>query len=96
MRGRNERKLFRFLILLAKELGMRTVTEGVEDEVQIRLLKNLGAEEIQGWYYSKALPSFDCIEYIRKFRFTDDDTDDPNTFGANGSFSVVDTPKTEK
>jgi EAL domain-containing protein (putative c-di-GMP-specific phosphodiesterase class I) len=96
MRGRNERKLFRFLILLAKELGMRTVTEGVEDEVQIRLLKNLGAEEIQGWYYSKALPSFDCIEYIRKFRFTDDNADgDPNSLGIAGSFSVVDNLKYE-
>jgi len=72
MRGRNERRLFKFLILLAKELGMKTVTEGVEDEVQIRLLQGLGAQEIQGWYYSKALSSFDCIEFIKNFVFNDE------------------------
>ena len=71
MRGRNERRLFKFLILLARELGMKTVTEGVEDDVQVKLLQGLGAEEIQGWYYSKALPSLDCIEYIKNFRFKD-------------------------
>jgi len=93
MRGRNERKLFRFLILLAKELGMRTVTEGVEDEVQIRLLKSLGAEEIQGWYYSKALPSFECIEYIQNFRFTDDDNgEDSNNIALNSSYVITDIP----
>jgi EAL domain-containing protein (putative c-di-GMP-specific phosphodiesterase class I) len=73
MRGPNERRLFKFLILLARELGMKTVTEGVEDDVQIKLLQGLGAEEIQGWYYSKALSSFDCIEYVRNFRFNDAD-----------------------
>ena len=72
MRGRNERRLFKFLILLAKELGMKTVTEGVEDEVQIRLLQGLGAQEIQGWYYSKALSSFDCIEFVKNFVFNDE------------------------
>ncbi|MCL1947324.1 MAG: GGDEF domain-containing phosphodiesterase [Chitinivibrionia bacterium] len=76
MRGKNERVLFKFLISLAKDIGMKTVTEGVEDEVQIKLLQGLGAEEIQGWYYSKALSSFDCIEYIRNFHFNDDEATD--------------------
>jgi len=49
----------------------------------------LGAEEIQGWYYSKALPSFDCIEYIRNFRFSDDNAEDPNNIGSN-SFVITD------
>ena len=86
MRGRNERRLFKFLILLARELGMKTVTEGVEDDVQIKLLQGLGAEEIQGWYYSKALSSFDCIEYIRNFQFKDSDDD---AHQATGSFADV-------
>ena len=73
MRGRNERQLFKFLLTLAKELGMKTVTEGVEDDVQIKLLHGLGADEIQGWYYSKALSSFDCIEYVKSFKFEDYD-----------------------
>ena len=89
MRGRNERRLFQFLILLAKELGMKTVTEGVEDDIQIKLLQRLGAEEIQGWYYSKALPSFDCIEYIRNFRFDEDYENAQATGQSTGSFTVI-------
>jgi diguanylate cyclase (GGDEF)-like protein len=74
MKGRSERQVFKFLLILAKELGMKTVTEGVEDEVQVKLLQGLGADEIQGWFYSKALSSFECLEYIRNFRFEDYDS----------------------
>jgi EAL domain-containing protein (putative c-di-GMP-specific phosphodiesterase class I) len=82
MRGRNERQLFKFLLILAQELGMRTVTEGVEDDIQIKLLQGLGADEIQGWYYSKALSSFDCIEYVKNFRFEDYNKESLNCFEA--------------
>jgi len=81
MRGHNERRLFKFLIMLARDLGMKAVTEGVEDDIQIKLLQGLGAEEIQGWYYSKALSSLDCIDYIRNFRFSEaslDNSIDPS------------------
>lgn len=96
MRGRNERRLFKFLIMLARDLGMKAVTEGVEDDIQIRLLKGLGAEEIQGWYYSKALSSLDCIEYIRNFRFNEANLGSIDLSKTGEFFVNNEPPKTEK
>ena len=41
------------IISLAKELGFTTLAEGAENEAQVRRLKELGCETIQGYYFSK-------------------------------------------
>ncbi len=43
------------IIQLAKELGMRTVAEGVETEAQFKFLKESKCDTIQGFYFSKPL-----------------------------------------
>ena len=43
------------IIALAKELGMRTVAEGVETEAQFKFLKENKCDTIQGFYFSKPL-----------------------------------------
>lgn len=40
---------------LARTLGLATVAEGVEDAHQVDLVRELGCDLAQGWYYSKAL-----------------------------------------
>ncbi|HJW55607.1 MAG TPA: EAL domain-containing protein [Burkholderiaceae bacterium] len=47
---------FSAIITMAHALGMRVVAEGVENERQIRILKSLHCDEIQGFYISKPLP----------------------------------------
>lgn len=44
------------IIQMAKELGVQVVCEGVENERQEKLLKELGCEVGQGYYFSKPLP----------------------------------------
>ncbi|NYF23868.1 diguanylate cyclase (GGDEF)-like protein [Sporosarcina sp. JAI121] len=44
------------IIGLAEMLGLRTVAEGVETEGQWRRLQEMGCDEIQGFYFSKAIP----------------------------------------
>jgi EAL domain-containing protein (putative c-di-GMP-specific phosphodiesterase class I) len=41
------------IISLAKELGFTTLAEGAENAAQVRRLKELGCETIQGYYFSK-------------------------------------------
>ncbi len=44
---------------MTKKLNMKTVVEGIEEKSQIDLLKSLGYEVAQGYYYSKPIPSKD-------------------------------------
>jgi EAL domain-containing protein (putative c-di-GMP-specific phosphodiesterase class I) len=48
--------LVQMIIHLAKDLGLRTVAEGVEDRGQLETLQKMGCHLIQGYYFSKPLP----------------------------------------
>ncbi len=49
--------LVRMILQLAKDLGMRTVAEGVEELSQLEALGEMGCHLIQGYYFSKPLPA---------------------------------------
>lgn len=51
-------------INLAKELGYKTVSEGVELKEQNEVLGKLGVDIIQGYYYSKPLPEAEFEKYL--------------------------------
>ena len=53
-------------IALAHELGALTVAEGVEDEKQLEIYKNLGCDLIQGYVFSKPLSEDEFITYLKK------------------------------
>ena len=41
---------------MAESLHLKVVAEGVETKEQLELLKKMGCEEVQGYYYSRPLP----------------------------------------
>lgn len=43
------------ILAMAKAMNLRTVAEGVEDLECLKRLRHLGCDEIQGYYFSKAL-----------------------------------------
>jgi diguanylate cyclase (GGDEF)-like protein/PAS domain S-box-containing protein len=49
--------IVRAIISLARDLGMRVTAEGVENEQQAAILAGLGCTEVQGFLYSRPLPS---------------------------------------
>lgn len=51
------------IITLAKNLEMETVAEGVENEIEYEMLKNMGTDYIQGYYFAKPLPE-DEVEHL--------------------------------
>lgn len=53
-------------INLGHDLGYETVSEGVETAEQLEILKNMGIDIIQGYYYSKPLPEAEFEEYLRR------------------------------
>ena len=44
-------------IKMSKELGMRTIAEGVETKEQAEFLRDAGCDIAQGYYYSKPVPT---------------------------------------
>lgn len=48
--------ILRHIISMAKELGIDSIAEGVEEQTQVKALHGWGCEMVQGYYYSKPLP----------------------------------------
>lgn len=51
---------------MLKKLDLDSVCEGVETKEQVELLRKLGVDMLQGYYYSKPISERDLLEYIQK------------------------------
>ncbi len=52
------------IIKLAHRMGFKTVAEGAETEKQVRVLRSLGCDFIQGYFFSKPLPVEEFEQYL--------------------------------
>ena len=52
------------IVMLAQNLGMKIIAEGVETEAQIEHLKKLNCESAQGFYFSKPMSFEDLQEFL--------------------------------
>jgi EAL domain-containing protein (putative c-di-GMP-specific phosphodiesterase class I) len=50
------RNIVAMIVSLAHTLGLKVIAEGVEDDYQVRLLRELGCDQIQGFYVSQPVP----------------------------------------
>jgi EAL domain-containing protein (putative c-di-GMP-specific phosphodiesterase class I) len=56
------------IVGLGHALGLRVVAEGVENAAQAALVRRLGCDEQQGYYYSQALPADEFEALVRTRR----------------------------
>ena len=54
------------IIKLGRELHMKVTQEGVEHDDQVKLLRNLGCQVVQGYYYSRPLSLTEYIRFLTK------------------------------
>jgi EAL domain-containing protein (putative c-di-GMP-specific phosphodiesterase class I) len=64
-------KIVRSVIRLANELGMPVIAEGVETEEDLEMLKRVGCQIVQGYYYSKPLSIDDYEEFLKNRSYGD-------------------------
>jgi diguanylate cyclase (GGDEF)-like protein/PAS domain S-box-containing protein len=64
----NDRAIVQTVIAMANTLGKEVIAEGVETEAQLRFLYQSGCRKIQGYYFSRPLPS-DEIEPMFKSNY---------------------------
>ncbi len=53
------------IVAMAQALNLSTVAEGVETVEQLELMKTLGCDQIQGYFFSRPLPADDFLEFYR-------------------------------
>lgn|GEM_PF-1875077 len=65
--------LVRSIIAIGKSLNLQVVAEGVEEENQVKYLKRLRCDYVQGYYYSKPLPKNDFFILLQNWHEMDRD-----------------------
>ncbi len=59
-------------ISVARALRMAVTAEGVETQQQADLVRKAGCDQIQGWFYFKALPPGDVTQLLERQKSSDD------------------------
>ena len=63
----SDAQLVETIILMAHNLGITVVAEGVEIQEQLEWLKGCGCEQVQGFFYSKPLPPDAFLDFLNRF-----------------------------
>lgn len=58
--------MFKYVVAMAKELGLECIAEGVETEKQVTILKDNSCNLAQGFFFDKPLPAKDFEERLDK------------------------------
>jgi len=54
------------IVGIAKNFDLHVIVEGVETEQQVAILRQLGCNEMQGYYFSRPLPSRKLMAFLQK------------------------------
>jgi EAL domain-containing protein (putative c-di-GMP-specific phosphodiesterase class I) len=60
--------IVRMIIELSHTLGMEAIAEGVESEAQASLLKEMGCDKAQGFFFSEPLSSEAATKFVAEER----------------------------
>lgn len=61
--------IVRSTIALAHNLGLGVIAEGVETAAAADMLRSMGCDQVQGYYYSKPLPLDELLDWLDQFVF---------------------------
>lgn len=64
--GNSAARLVKSIIEIGNALDIEVIAEGVETSEQVRILADLGADRLQGYYFSKPLALRDLCDYLRR------------------------------
>lgn len=60
--------LVKSIISLARNLNMKIIAEGVETKDEARIIRDLGVDYVQGFWFSKPLPFDDALGFLRDWQ----------------------------
>ena len=65
VKNEEDQRIVKAMIELGHSLGMKVVVEGIEDKEMYTMVLKMGADYIQGYYFSKPLPVFEFQKLLR-------------------------------
>ncbi|HEV3037401.1 MAG TPA: EAL domain-containing protein [Candidatus Angelobacter sp.] len=74
--------IVRAIVALAQQLGLRVVAEGVETAEELDLLRRLGCDLMQGYFFAKPMGPEDCESFLRQSYSSDQAGRHPKTLSA--------------
>ncbi len=60
------RSILENVLQMASNLDITVLAEGVETKEQVELLRSIGCDQVQGYYYAKPMPEEDFFELLKK------------------------------
>ncbi len=57
----------KMIVQLAKTLNKKAIAEGVEKDEHIEILKSIGCDFVQGYYFAKPMDKNDFLNYLKNF-----------------------------
>jgi lactose/cellobiose-specific phosphotransferase system IIC component len=67
-------KIYYHASRMCNDLGFTLVAEGIETEAQVQLIKQMGIQYIQGWYFAPALPCVEAKHFAESFNHNSNST----------------------
>lgn len=64
-KGPKELALIKAILQFSRELGLKTIAEGVETKEQFDILKSFGCDYVQGFLLSKPVPEEEAIRFLK-------------------------------
>jgi diguanylate cyclase (GGDEF)-like protein len=61
-----DRAVVRAVVDIAHTMGLRVIAEGVEQEEQHRVLRELGVDEVQGYLHARPMAALDMAQWLRR------------------------------
>ena len=62
--GKSGGRIAALIIQLAKQIGLTTIAEGIEEAWQAAALQDLGCEEGQGYHFGRPMPGVDLAGWL--------------------------------
>lgn len=62
------RELVKSIVALGHNMKMSIVAEGIEDENQARMLKEMGVDKAQGFHFARPMPEPDLIAFLQEYK----------------------------
>lgn len=59
----HDRAIAEAIIALARALDLETIAEGAEQEAQVRVLREIGCDTLQGYYFGKPVPAEEFLVF---------------------------------